>query len=237
MKINRDMVTRAGLKLLNNDGLEQLTLRRMGIELNVQAATIYWHFKSKEELLDEMATTVLVEGAGNLIPRRNSSDWRVWASTFGEGLRKTLLAYRDGARMVGGTRLTNLEYLKTTERIGTHMVASGFSVRAAVVLLSTIYNYTLSFVTEEQAVFPSQGKRSPRYSIQERNARLDPTVFPFHRQISSILFDRYDRRFREGLELILRGAKPEGRSKRENVGKRKHSSRLPADKPRRRQHL
>src|SRR5271170_5787118 len=209
MKINRDMVTRAGLKLLNEDGLEQLTLRRLGVELNVQAATIYWHFKSKEELLDEMATTVLAEGADNLVPQRNSSDWRVLASTFGEGLRKTLLAYRDGARMVAGTRLTNTEHLKTTERIGAQIVASGFSVRAAVVLLSTIYNYTLSFVMEEQAVFPTPGKRSPRYSIEERNARLDPATFPFLRQTSTILFDRYDRRFREGLELILQGANPE----------------------------
>src|SRR5580658_4232844 len=208
MKINREMVTRAGLKLLNEDGLEQLTLRRLATELNVQAATIYWHFKSKEELLDEMATTVLAEGAAHLIPARKSSDWKVWASTFGEGLRKTLLAYRDGARMVSGTRLTNTEHLKTTERIGNEMLASGFSVRAAVVLFSTIYNYTLSFVMEEQAVFPVAGKRSPRYSIEERNARLDPAAFPFLRQTSTILFDHYDRRFREGLALILQGAKP-----------------------------
>jgi TetR/AcrR family tetracycline transcriptional repressor len=208
MKINREMVTQAGLKLLNEIGLEQLTLRRLGVELDVQAATIYWHFKSKEELLDEMATTVLTEGAGNLLPRRSSSDWSIWAATFGNGLRKTLLSYRDGARMVGGTRLTNTEPLIATERIGARMVASGFSLRAAVVLLSTIYNYTLSFVTEEQAVFPTPGERSPRYSIEERNARLDPTIFPYHRQASSILFDRYDRRFREGLDLILRGATP-----------------------------
>jgi TetR/AcrR family transcriptional regulator, tetracycline repressor protein len=210
MKINRDMVTRAGLKLLNEDGLEQLTLRRLGVELNVQAPTIYWHFKSKEELLDEMATTVLAEGAPNLIPARKSSDWKVWASTFGKGLRKTLLAYRDGARMVAGTRLTNTEYLKTIEKIGNQMVASGFSIRAAVVLFSTIYNYTLSFVMEEQAVFPVAGERSSRYSIEERDARLDPAQFPFLRQTSTILFDRYDRRFREGLELILKGSKPGG---------------------------
>jgi TetR/AcrR family transcriptional regulator, tetracycline repressor protein len=208
MKINRDMVTRAGLKLLNGDGLEQLTLRRLGIELNVQAATIYWHFKNKEELLDEMATTVLAEGAQNLIPAGKSLDWRVWASAFGEGLRKTLLAYRDGARMVAGTRLSNTEYLKTIEEIGNQMLVAGFSVRAAVVLFSTIYNYTLSFVMEEQAVFPYPGKRSPRYSIEGRNARLDPAIFPFLRQTSSILFDQYDRRFREGLGLILQGAKP-----------------------------
>jgi TetR/AcrR family tetracycline transcriptional repressor len=209
MKINREMVTRAGLKLLNEIGLEQLTLRRLGTELNVQAATIYWHFKSKEELLDEMATTVLTEGAANLLPRRNSANWRVWAATYGEGLRKTLLAYRDGARMVSGTRLTNTEPLKTTEKITAQMMASGFSLRAAVVLLSTIFNYTQSFVMEEQAVVPTPGERSPRYSIEERIARLDPEVFPLHRQASGILFDRYERRFREGMDLMLRGAELE----------------------------
>jgi len=209
MKINRDMVTQAGLKLLNEIGLEQLTLRRLAIELNVQAATIYWHFKSKEELLDEMATTVLTEGADNLLPRRKSADWNVWAVTFGNGLRKTLLAYRDGARMISGTRLTTTKSLETTERIGAQMVACGFSTRATVVLLSTIYNYTLSFVMEEQAVFPKPGERLPFYSVEARNERLDPALFPYQRQASSILFDHYDRRFREGLELILRGAAPQ----------------------------
>lgn len=206
MKINREMVTHAGLKLLNEIGLEQLTLRKLGTELGVQAATIYWHFKSKEELLDEMATTVVVASAEKLLPRRDSSDWRVWASTYGEGLRKTLLSYRDGARMVSGTRWTSTDPLKPTERIGAQMIVAGFSLRASIVLLTTIYNYTLSFVMEEQAVFPKPGERSPLYSIEERMARLDPVLFPYHRQASSILFDRYDRRFREGLELILNGA-------------------------------
>ena len=209
MKINRSMVTQAGLKLLNEIGLEQLTLRRLGDELHVQAATIYWHFKSKQELLDEMATTVLTEGAPNLLPRRRSSDWKVWALTYGEALRKTLLAYRDGARMVSGTRLTTTEPLKTTEIIGARLILSGFSLRTTVVLLSTVYNYTLSFVMEEQAVFPTPGQRSPLYSIEARNARLDPATFPYHRRASSILFDRYNRRYKEGLELILRGAAPE----------------------------
>jgi AcrR family transcriptional regulator len=219
MKINREMVTRAGLTLLNEIGLEQLTLRRLGAELDVQAATIYWHFKSKEELLDEMATTVLSEGAEKMLSRRRSSDWMLLAARYGKGLRETLLQYRDGARMVSGTRLTTTEPLKTTEKIGAQIVALGFSLRASVVLLSTIYNYTLSFVMEEQAVFPMPGERSERYSIEERKARLDPAIFPHHRQASSILFDSYDRRYREGLELILRGAErvtAEGKSRKKS---------------------
>ena len=207
MKVNRDMVSRAGLKLLNEVGLEQLTLRLLGRELKIQAATVYWHFKSKEELIDEMATIVLAEGAGNLIPKKDAPDWRAWAGLFGTGLRKTLLAYRDGARMVAGTRLTNTEYMKTAERIGARLVGSGFTVRQVVVLMSTIYNYTISSVMEEQAVFPRPGERSPQYDLAKRRAQLDPKEFPILRQSGPILFDRFDRRYKEGLELILQGAK------------------------------
>ena len=209
MKVNREMVARSGLKLLNEVGLEQLTLRRLAVELKVQAPTIYWHFTNKQELLDEMATMVLADGAKELVPTRKSLDWRVWAATFGSGLRKTLLKYRDGARMVAGTRLTNTEYMETSELIATRLVEAGFSVRQTVVLLSTIYSYTLSFVMEEQAVFPTPGQRSSQYDIEKRNARLDPARFPLLRQGGAILFDRFDRRYKEGLELILNGAHAE----------------------------
>jgi TetR/AcrR family tetracycline transcriptional repressor len=206
MKVNRHMVTAAGLRVLNEVGLEQLTLRRLGTDLNVQAATIYWHFKSKEELIDEMATAVLAEGAANLLPTRPSSDWKTWAAAFGHGLRKTLLAYRDGARMVSGTRLNDTGYMKTAERIAAKLVESGFSVRQTTVLMSTIYSYTLSFVMEEQAVYPRPGERSPQYHLADRQARLSAQEFPLLRQAGPILFDRFDRRYKEGLELILRGA-------------------------------
>jgi TetR/AcrR family transcriptional regulator, tetracycline repressor protein len=206
MKVNREMVAQAGLKLLNEVGLEQLTLRRLGTELKVQAAAIYWHFESKEELIDEMATIVLAEGAHDLLPARRSSDWKVWPATFGNGLRRTLLAYRDGARMVSGTELTNTEYMKTVESIGAQLLKAGFTLRQAVVLLSTIYSFTLSFVMEEQAVYPRPNERSPRYDIAKRKARLDAKELPLLRQSGSILFDRFDRRYKEGLELILQGA-------------------------------
>jgi TetR/AcrR family transcriptional regulator, tetracycline repressor protein len=207
MKVNRDMVARAGLKLLNEVGLEQLTLRLLAKELKIQAPTVYWHFKGKEELIDEMATMVLAEGARQLVPAKDSAEWTIWAAAFGGGLRKTLLLYRDGARMVAGSRLTNTEYMKTVERVGARLIDEGLTVRQTVVLLSTIYNYTLSFVMEEQAVFPRPNERSPKYDIAMRNAKLDPKEFPILRQSAPILFAKFDRRYKEGLDLILCGAK------------------------------
>jgi TetR/AcrR family transcriptional regulator, tetracycline repressor protein len=213
MKVNRDMVLRAGLKLLNEVGLEKLTLRLLGRGLNIQAATLYWHFKSKEELIDAMATMVLADGAAHLVPPKDSPDWCVWAASFGTGLRKTFLTYRDGARMVAGTRLTDTTYMKTAERVAAKLTESGFTVRQTVVLLSTIYNYTLSFAMEEQAVFSRPGERSAKYDLKKRNAKLDPAELPLHRQAGVILFDQFDRRYKEGLDLILEGARQSQRRK------------------------
>ncbi len=206
MKVNREILTRGALQLLNQVGLEELTLRRLGAALKVRAGAMYWHFKNKEELLNEMATLLLAEAAPELLPARRQSDWKGWVAAFGEGLRKALLRYRDGARMVTGTKLTNTEYMKTAERIGTQLIKAGFTLRQCVVLLSTVYNYTLSFVIEEQAVFPRPGQRSEQYNLQRRNEGLSSEALPLMRQAGPVLFDRFERRYKEGLALMLQGA-------------------------------
>lgn len=204
--MNRDILVRGGLKLVDEAGLDQLTLRRLGAELKVQAAAMYWHFKSKEELIDEMATRVLAEAAPDLLPVRKQSGWEAWIVTFGKGLRKALLHYRDGARMVAGSRLTNTEYMTAAEAVGKQLVAAGFTVRQAIVLMSTVYNYTLSFVMEEQAVFPKRGERSALYDLKKRKEQLPQHALPLLRQAGPILFDRFERRYKEGLDLIVQGA-------------------------------
>jgi TetR/AcrR family transcriptional regulator, tetracycline repressor protein len=108
--------------------------------------------------------------------------------------------------MVIGTRLTNTEYIKTAEAVGERLIQAGFTLRQAVVLLSTVYNYTLSFVIEEQAVFPTPGKRSERYDMQQRKEHLSAESLPLMQQAGPILFDRFERRYKEGLNLILQGA-------------------------------
>jgi len=206
MKVNRDIIVQAALRLLDDTGLEDLTLRKLAQALDIQAPTLYWHFKSKDALIDEMATLVLASGAANLVPEVTSDDWRVWVSTFGQGLRKTLLAYRDGGRMIAGTRLTNTLFQETAERIGRHLTQAGFTTRQAVTLLSAVYTFTVSFVIEEQAVFPKPGERSPAYDIEMRKTHLDPEAFPLLREAGEVLFDRFDQRFEESIDLMLRGA-------------------------------
>jgi AcrR family transcriptional regulator len=209
MKVNREMIVRAALHLLDEIGLEALTLRKLASALGIQAPTLYWHFKSKDALIDEMATLVLIEGVVDLVLTRGEDGWEERIARFGHGLRKTLLRYRDGGRMVAGTRLTNTTFQQTAEQVGSQLVAAGFSPRQAIVLMSAVYTFTVSFVIEEQAVFPVPGQRSPAYDIKQRNAGLDARTFPLLRRAGTVLFDQFDRRYRESLALMVRGAAAE----------------------------
>jgi TetR/AcrR family transcriptional regulator, tetracycline repressor protein len=140
------------------------------------------------------------------VPSKSANDWKTWVNTFGIGLRQNVARYRDGARVVAGSHLTDTVFMETTELIGSRLVEAGFSVRKAVVLLSTVYTFTVSFVIEEQAVFPVKGERSSAYDLQKRNAKLDAKKFPLLRQSGAILFDHFEQRYKDSLDLIVRGA-------------------------------
>jgi hypothetical protein len=120
--------------------------------------------------------------------------------------------------MVTGTKLTNAEYMKTAEAIGAQLLKAGFTLRQGVVLLSTVYNYTLSFVIEEQAVFPRPGERSKQYDLRKRSESLSSEALPLMRQAGPILFDRFEQRYKEGLALILQGASTQLEA-RKGIGK------------------
>jgi AcrR family transcriptional regulator len=50
--LDRERIARAALALIDRDGLEGWSMRRLGQELGVEAMALYHHFKSKGELLD-----------------------------------------------------------------------------------------------------------------------------------------------------------------------------------------
>jgi len=65
--VKQELIVRAALTLLDEVGLEGLTMRRLATALKIQAPSLYWHFPKKQALLDGMADDIF--GAVSL--RRN----------------------------------------------------------------------------------------------------------------------------------------------------------------------
>jgi AcrR family transcriptional regulator len=50
--LDRDTVVRAAVDLLDVEGVDGLSMRKLGTKLGATAPTLYWHVSSKDELLD-----------------------------------------------------------------------------------------------------------------------------------------------------------------------------------------
>ncbi|KUJ66925.1 TetR family transcriptional regulator [Streptomyces albus subsp. albus] len=201
-RLDRAQVVDTALRLLNEVGLEGLTLRRIAKELNVQAPALYWHFKNKGELLDEMATAMLREIQRP--PFTVRATWQEQIIHAQRELRRALLGYRDGAKVFSGTRFTDTGHAVAMEAHLRVLVEAGFTPGAAARASFIAYTFTLGFVIEEQAVRPVPGESAAGYDV-ERRAEWIGADYPLASAAGADFFLDYDGRFEEGLRVIISG--------------------------------
>ena len=208
MALDRETVVRAALRLLDKVGLDGLTLRRLAAELGVQAPALYWHFKSKQDLLDEMSTTVFADAIREFGMPVESTSWSAWAIEFGHRLRQMLLRYRDGAKMYSGRYQTDNALFAPMEMALGKFMAAGFSMKDAASGLFTIYCYVVGFTIEEQAVYPRPGELDEKYDLEKRAKRIESQKLPLALAVGQEAFSHFDERFEQGLQTIVRGIQP-----------------------------
>jgi TetR/AcrR family transcriptional regulator, tetracycline repressor protein len=152
MALQRKDVVIKGLEILQRDGVDGLTLRKLAAELNIKAASLYTHVKSKRDLLDEMAEEILHAKFPTMPEPKNEEEWQTWFKRIVHDVRAALLKYRDGGVVAAGV---NPRRAKTYAKLGAHMLTVlcenyGFSVVTAGTLVSTALVYTYGSVIEEQ---------------------------------------------------------------------------------------
>lgn len=96
----------AALELLNEVGVDGLTTRRLADKLGVKQPALYWHFKNKQELLNEMALVMIEEPMRAVARPLPGQPWDEWLMARARVFHRTLRAYRDGARVHAGSRPT-----------------------------------------------------------------------------------------------------------------------------------
>jgi len=136
-----DDVARAALRILDDHGLPDLTMRRLATTLEVQPSALYWHFPNKQTLLAELSDRIVGRMASGA-----PDDLRVEANA----LRDALLAYRDGAEVVSSTLAMGLGTSLALGRLSASVVAAGFDADTARRVATTVLHYVLGFVWHEQ---------------------------------------------------------------------------------------
>jgi len=147
--LTRPTIIQTALRLLNTVGLDGLTVRRLAAELGVQSPALYWHFRSKQELLDQMADAII--RAAGMGPPHHGESWQDWLARRARAYRRSLLAHRDGARLVANARALSPATIRMYDEELTAMVGCGFTPVLALRTTGALAYYVNGFVLQEQA--------------------------------------------------------------------------------------
>ncbi|WP_345750030.1 TetR family transcriptional regulator [Microbacterium rhizophilus] len=130
----RDGIVDTALRLLEETGLPDLSMRRLAAALGVQPSALYWHFENKQSLLAAVADRIVA--AAPAVPATSDGHARVTAVAF--AVRDALLAHRDGAEIVMSTQALGLGSDASHTRL---REALGGDAGAATVLLQFILGH------------------------------------------------------------------------------------------------
>jgi TetR/AcrR family tetracycline transcriptional repressor len=201
MQLSREQVLAAALGLLDEAGLEQLTMRRLAAALGVQNGATYWHFRSKQALLEAMADTLL---AGLTAGLDTESPWTVRITELARRLRRALLSRRDGARLFSAAFFP----LPNAPAYGEAMIAalgeSGLSSRDAAWAADTLTYYVVGHTIEEQLAVALPG--SGHDATARLTGAVDPQRHPhMYAALAHIPAPHHQEHFDYGLHLIVNG--------------------------------
>lgn len=155
------------LTVLNEDGLAGLSMRRLATKLDVQAPTLYWHFKSKAELYGTIATQFYLDAA--VVASAESVDWRSWLIRLGLAMREGLLERRDSAMLCLMARPEE-PWRENVLSFTQPLVDYGLSISGIFLRIAPVVSLTLGFVASEQSAGLGTYLRalfSPEHSFRE----------------------------------------------------------------------
>lgn len=209
MPLQRETVARAALQLVDEVGLEGLTVRRLAADLDIQNQSLYWHFTNKQELLNCMAELMIADAFTELHHPGSERDWAEWLAAFAGRFRSTMLAHRDGARILAEADLSLSNFFEGLELALDVLQNAGFDENTAAVGVITVIHFILGNVFQAQADPSSlpygEDEKRPHTPMPPFNGERFPRIAAFLHTTDVLSPSFVDAWFERGLSLILGG--------------------------------
>ncbi|WP_405165930.1 TetR/AcrR family transcriptional regulator C-terminal domain-containing protein [Nocardia sp. NBC_01499] len=213
-----DQIIAAAVELLDAEGLDALSMRKIGAKLDAGATSLYWHVANKDELLE----WVLDEFWGMVeVPEPDEAPWREVLSNFAYNFRDTLRAHPWGASLIGRLPSMGPNSLRLTDRLRRTYIRMGFRGIDTYLASGTVMSYVLGVVTPEIAWSKTYGDatidRETVITMMESVSGDYPELMADYREISptdtdvarAMAFDFGLLCILDGLEHRVPGTRPE----------------------------
>jgi AcrR family transcriptional regulator len=195
--LDRELITRAAIELLDAEGLEGLSMRKLGSKLGAGATSIYWYVKSKDALFALAADEVF----GDIeLPDPQAVGWRAAAAAMAQGLRSAIVAHAWLGAMFGTHPVYGPKMARWVDHCLGIFTMAGFTGSRLDWAGDTVLAYVLGKTLSEAAL---STRTDDELAELMRDARQIAEAFPRLRE----RFDapREGDGFDFGLEVVLNG--------------------------------
>ena len=206
--LTRGKIVAASLRVLEHRGYGALTIRNVAAELGVKSASLYWHFRTKEELEDELADELL---AGLKSDDKPEKSWRDELRELATRFYRHLKSKRDASALLAGRFVTGPNALYWMERGLRIFRRAGLSDREAAFASHAVRVYVQGFVTFENGPLSALQARGASHArilsaTRKKLAALPVSEFPNVVALAAALTEPDDgERFLFGLDLLIAG--------------------------------
>ncbi len=160
-------IVTAAVGLLDEEGTDGLTMRKLAQRLEVTSTALYWHVRTKDDVLDLAVDEVF----GEVVIPPVSPDWTADVRALLHGWRATMLIHPWAPALIGRPML-GPNVLARTEFLQAGLVRGGLSGERLAVTTRLLANYVIG-----AAVTEATWRRSPGGEAR-RHVTASPTTYP-----------------------------------------------------------
>jgi AcrR family transcriptional regulator len=160
--LSAERIVAAALALIDRDGLERLSMRRLGAELGAGATSLYWHVPSKDALLDLVVDQLMDEVAREAGQDPGGTTWRAQLAVHARALRAVLERHASAAPLLATRVAVGPNGLRLMERVLGVLAGAGFSGRQRALAYGAVSGYALG-----QALLQARPAPSPAMADDE----------------------------------------------------------------------
>ena len=143
--LNPDAVVASALRIVDEQGLDALTVRKVADEFGVTPMALYWHFSNKEALLDAVGDAVVA----SLVLPDATLDLETYLSEAMTSLVDVLRAHPNATPLVPTRLLLTEAGREITERTLDKLVAAGLTIAKAAAVDHYALTIALTLVAGE----------------------------------------------------------------------------------------
>jgi AcrR family transcriptional regulator len=205
--LSADRVRAAALKLIEADGLEELSTRKLGRALGVEAMAIYWYYPSKEALLDAVVELLV----SKLEAPRGDEDWIAALRKLAHAYRAIAHQYPNAFPLLAMRRFATESTYAFLENLFTLARKEGLDDKTTARWFRLVSSYCSGVALDEIA-----GRRE---QVRENVGAAEAlrASFPRLSAVSSHLApEHFDEVFEFGLDVLLDSLKEEAKKRRKS---------------------